>query len=169
MNERAVCRLVLAGGLVAQAFAAAAGQFDARIPMVIGNAATYYVEGRFGGLEATEFLVDTGSGFLAINGPMRDRLLAAGLATYRRDLRGVLADGREMDVPVYRVARFSLGPCTLEDVEAVVLPSTELQILGLNVLNRSAPFIFSVDPPELVLSHCTGPVPANTEVTASAD
>jgi hypothetical protein len=54
-------------------------------------------------------------------------------------------------------------------VEAVVFPSTSRQILGLNVLNRSAPFIFSVNPPELVLSHCTGKDVAEAEIAAPAD
>ena len=61
-----------------------------------------------------------------------------------------------MQVPVYQVAQFSIGPCLLQDVEAAVFPTTQRQILGLNVLNRSAPLIFSVNPPELVLSHCSG-------------
>jgi hypothetical protein len=43
----------------------------------------------------------------------------------------------------------------LRDVETAVF-DTKRQILGLSVLNRAAPFIFSVDPPELVLSNCTG-------------
>jgi hypothetical protein len=123
-----------------------AGQFDARIPMSSGTTTTYYVEGRFGNLEATEFLVDTGSGFLTINSAVRDELLRSGLARYTRDQPGVL-----------------------HNVEAVVFPSTSRQILGLNVLNRSAPFIFSVNPPELVLSHCTGKDVAEAEIAAPAD
>jgi predicted aspartyl protease len=133
-----------------------AGNFDARIPMSLGAATTYYVQGHFGNLKATDFMVDTGSGFLTINQLTLNTLLQRGLAIYKRDLSGMLADGTEMDVPVYEVAQFSIGPCLLKNVEAAVFPSTQRQILGLNVLNQSAPFIFSVNPPELVLSHCTG-------------
>lgn len=168
MNMRSYISVVLSG-LVMGSTAVMAGQFDARVPMSAGTMTTYYVQGRFGNLKATEFLVDTGSGFLSINRTMRDELLQHGLATYQRELPGVLADGTEIEVPVYRVAQFSVGPCLLQDVEAVVFPSTERQILGLNVLNKSAPFIFSVDPPELVLSHCTGEEVAEAEIAAPAE
>jgi hypothetical protein len=130
--------------------------YSAHIPMTMGTATTYYVQGSFGNLEATDFMVDTGSGYLSINTSTLDTLLKQGLATYQRDLPGVLADGTQIEVPVYRVSQFSIGPCKLQDVEAVVFPSTRRQIIGLNVLTRSAPFTFSVDPPELVLSHCSG-------------
>ena len=60
-----------------------------------------------------------------------------------------------LEVPVYQVAHFRIGSCLLENVEAAVFPSTQRQIIGLNVLSRSAPFIFSMNPPELVLSHCS--------------
>jgi predicted aspartyl protease len=154
--------VTLAGFLFVASATVMAGKFDARIPMSVGKATTYYVQGRFGNLKATDFMVDTGSGFLTINKPTLDELLERGLATYKRELPGVLADGTEVKVPVYQVAQFSIGPCLLQDVEAAVFPSTQRQILGLNVLNRSAPFIFSVNPPELVLSHCSGEKLAET-------
>jgi len=53
-------------------------------------------------------------------------------------------------------------------VEAVVLPSTKRRIVGLNVLNRSAPVIFSVNPPELVLSPCTVKELAEAEISVPA-
>ena len=70
-----------------------------------------------------------------INRPTLDELLERGLATSKRELPGVLADGTEVQVPVYQVAQFSIGPCLLQDVEAAVFPTTQRQILGLNVLN----------------------------------
>jgi predicted aspartyl protease len=161
--------VTLAGFLFMANAAVMAGKFDAKIPMSVGTATTYYVQGRFGNLEATDFMVDTGSGFLTINKPTLDELLERGLATYKRDLPGVMADGTEIEVPVYQVAQFSIGPCLLQNVEAAVFPSTKRQILGLNVLNRSAPFIFSVNPPELVLSHCTEEGLADAEVSSLAN
>ena len=161
--------VALVGFLFLESAAVMAGTFDARIPMSVGTSTTYYVQGRFGGLEATDFMVDTGSGFLTISRPTLDTLLEHGLATYKRDLPGVLADGTEVEVAVYQVAQFSIGPCLLRNVEAAVFPSTKRQILGLNVLNRSAPFIFSVNPPELVLSHCTGEDLAKAAVSSVAD
>ena len=144
--------LVIAASLYTTA--GVSGEFDTRIPMSSGGAATFYVQGQLGDLDATRFMVDTGSGYMTINQDTLDRLNERELATYDRDLIGILADGSEMRVPIYRIARFELGTgCVLEDVEAALFPAKR-QILGLNVLNRAAPFIFSVNPPELVLSHC---------------
>lgn len=144
----------LAGAQCLAAMTAVAGEFDARIPMSSGGAATFYVEGQLGDLDATRFMVDTGSGYMTINQASLDQLSERKLASYERDLIGVLADGSELRVPIYRISRLEIGAgCVLEDVEAALFPAKR-QILGLNVLNRAAPFIFSVNPPELVLSHC---------------
>ena len=168
-KQRVLISLALAGFLLMETAAVMAGKFDARIPMTIGTAMTYYVQGRFGTLKDTDFMVDTGSGFLTINRATLDELLERRLATYKRDLPGVLADGTKVEVPVYQVVQFSIGPCLLKNVEAAVFPSTQRQILGLNVLNQSAPFIFSVNPPELVLSHCTGEGMAGAEISSVAN
>lgn len=133
--------------------AASAGNFDTRIPMRIGHAATFYVDGHIANVAHTEFMVDTGSSVTTINQLTLDQLIAKGLARYDRELSGTLADGSQLTVPVYRVASLHIGGCVLKDVETAVF-DTRRQILGLSALNRAAPFIFSVDPPELVLSNC---------------
>jgi hypothetical protein len=70
-------------------------------------------------------------------------------------LQGVLADGSELEVPVYAITRVGIGgSCWLHDVEAAVFPGTSRQILGLSALRKASPFIFSVTPPALVLSRC---------------
>lgn len=145
---------------------AGASEFDTRIPMSSGGASTFYVQGRLGDLESTGFMVDTGSGYTTINQASLDQLSASNLAQYDRDLIGVLADGSELRVSIYRISRLELGNgCILEDVEAALFPAKR-QILGLNVLNRAAPFIFSVNPPELVLSHCKPNLVAGVEAAA---
>lgn len=156
MQKHLWTALTLATGLVTASATALAGNFDTRIPMRIGSAATFYVHGRVADLSRTEFMVDTGSSITTINQPTLDRLMAKGLADYDRDLSGTLADGSRLTVPVYRVVSLDIGGCVLKDIEAAVF-ITDRQILGLSALNRAAPFIFSVDPPELVLSNCTGP------------
>ena len=145
---------VLASILCLAVMPAGAGEFATRVPMSSGGAATFYVQGQLGDLETTSFMVDTGSGYMTINQASLDQLHERNLARYERDLIGVLADGTELRVPIYRISRLELGAgCVLEDVEAALFPAKR-QILGLNVLNRAAPFIFSINPPELVLSHC---------------
>ena len=48
------------------------------------------------------------------------------------------------------------GQCPLEDIEVAVFPGNTRQILGLSTLRQASPFIFSMDPPQLVLSNCIG-------------
>jgi predicted aspartyl protease len=111
--------------------------------------------GEIGGYGTVELMVDTGSGYMTINEETLAVLQRRDAATYVKQLRGVLADGSELTVPVYRIARIRLGPeCWLADVEAAVFPRDSRQILGLSALRRAAPFIFSVDPPALTLSRC---------------
>ena len=70
-------------------------------------------------------------------------------------MRGRLANGSEINVPVYLLEAVSIGEnCWLTDVEAAVFPGNTRPILGLNALQRTAPFIFSFEPPRLQLSNC---------------
>lgn len=133
-----------------------ADDFDSNVPMRDKGAATYYVDGEITGVGAVDFMVDTGSGYMTINEETLGVLQESGGATYVKELSGILADGTVLTVPVYRIAQMRIGPtCTLKDVEAAVFPGKTRQILGLSALRQAAPFIFSMDPPKLVLSNCT--------------
>jgi hypothetical protein len=82
----------------------------------------------------------------------------------------ILADGSEMTVPVYFVGRIRIGDsCWLNDVEAAVFAGKSRQILGLSALRKTAPFIFSVDPPSLALSQCDSTSAAETQHAETAD
>lgn len=132
-----------------------ANEFDTIISMQGKDSATYYIQGNISGYGTVELMVDTGSGYLTINEETLAVLKQEKRIRYVKDLRGILADGREMIVPVYSVSAIRLGKnCWLRDVEAAVFPGRTRHILGLSALQRAAPFIFSVDPPQLVLSHC---------------
>ena len=138
---------------------AVAAEFDSHIPMRDKGAATYYVDGDIHGVGPVDFMVDTGSGYMTINEVTLAILQTSGGATYLRELSGVLADGSTTTVPVYRIAQVRIGTiCTLRDVEAAVFPGNTRQILGMSALRQAAPFIFSMNPPQLVLSHCTARV-----------
>lgn len=133
-----------------------AGDFDSDIPMRDKGAATYYVDGDIHGVGPVDLMVDTGSGYMTINEETLGMLQTSGDATYVKDLSGVLADGSTMTVPVYRITQLRIGTsCTLRDVEAAVFPGKTRQILGMSALRHAAPFIFSMNPPKLVLSNCT--------------
>jgi predicted aspartyl protease len=132
-----------------------AADFGTRITMKEKAAATFYVPTHIEGFGDTELMVDTGSGYVTINETTLQSLKRKGGARYVKQLQGVLANGSELAVPVYAIAALNIGGnCWLRDVEAAVFPGDARQILGLSALRKAAPFIFSVDPPSLVLSHC---------------
>lgn len=135
---------------------AVAGEFDTAVDMRANSATTFYVQGQIAGLGEVELMVDTGSGYMTINEEMLAELQNAGRARYVKQLRGRLANGNEMSVPVYAIEALSIGNgCWLNNIEAAVFPGKTRAILGLNALQRAAPFIFSFEPPRLVLSNCT--------------
>lgn len=148
-------RLLLVAVSLAAAPYSQAEDFKFTVPMRDRGAATYYVQGQIEGYGATELMVDTGSGYLTINEDALATLKREQRVDYVRQLTGVLADGSEMVVPVYKVKSVTIGEnCELRDVEAAVFPGKTRFILGLSALTKAAPFIFSIDPPKLVLSNC---------------
>jgi predicted aspartyl protease len=148
--------LCLLGSLLAGTFhLASAGEFDTTVDMRATSATTFYVEGRIAGLGNVDLMVDTGSGYMTINEEMLAQLEHAGQVRYVKQLQGRLANGSELNVPVYAIEALSIGGgCWLKNVEAAVFPGATRAILGLNALQRAAPFIFSFEPPRLVLSNC---------------
>lgn len=142
---------------------ASAGEFDTSVAMRATSATTFYVEGRIAGLGTVDLMVDTGSGYMTINEEMLAQLQGAGRVRYVKDIRGRLANGNELTVPVYAIEAVSIGGgCWLRNVEAAVFPGATRAILGLSALQRAAPFIFSFEPPRLVLSNCVTTAAAPT-------
>jgi predicted aspartyl protease len=125
------------------------------IPMNQKRLATYYVEASLHGSGAVEFMVDTGAGYTTINEDTLARLVAVDNAEYVGELTGVMADGSQHRLPVYRIKRLVLGKdCVLDNVEAAVFPRNTRMLLGLSALEKAAPFVFSTNPPALSLSNC---------------
>lgn len=117
--------------------------------------ATYYVEASLHGSGNVEFMVDTGAGYTTINENTLALLVAVNNAEYVGELTGVMADGSQHRLPVYRIKRLVLGKdCVLDDVEAAVFPRDTRMLLGLSALEKAAPFVFSTNPPALSLSNC---------------
>lgn len=149
-------KLLALGVALSLAPAAFAGQFDATIPMQDKGSISYYVPGNIEGVGPVDFMVDTGSSYMTINEETLTLLKRGDRARYLRDLRGRLANGSELVVPIYAVKAVSIGEsCHFENVEAAVFPGRTRHILGLSALSKAAPFVFSMSPPTLVLSHCT--------------
>ena len=127
-----------------------------QIPMTSQGSKTFYISAKMASMETTDFMVDTGSSYMTINQVTLERLQTNGQAEYVRNLTGILANGDEIVVPVYRIPRIIIGNrCELFDIEAAVFPGRTRQILGLNVLSKASPFLFSVEPPQLTLSNCS--------------
>ena len=125
------------------------------IPMNQKRLATYYVQASLEGSGEVEFMVDTGAGYTTINEHTLERLKQAGSAEYVGQLTGVMADGSQHELPVYRIKQLVLGEdCVLKDVEAAIFPRNTRMLLGLSALEKAAPFVFSTNPPLLSLSNC---------------
>ncbi len=125
------------------------------IPMNQKRLATYYVQASLEGSGEVEFMVDTGAGYTTINEHTLERLKQAGSAEYVGQLTGVMADGSQHELPVYRIKQLVLGEdCVLKDVEAAIFPRNTRMLLGLSALEKAAPFVFSTNPPRLSLSNC---------------
>ncbi|ODB96159.1 hypothetical protein A3196_04905 [Candidatus Thiodiazotropha endoloripes] len=150
--NRLILRLILLMACSGQLWAEPS-LFD--VPMHSKGANTFYISGKIGNMAPTEFMVDTGSSYMTINENTLAELQAVGNPRYLRDLKGVLANGAEMLVPVYTITDVLIGEkCLLEEVEVAVFPGKTRQILGLSALLKTAPFTFSAEPPQLQLSNC---------------
>jgi len=127
------------------------------VPMRTMGSNTYYVNGQIGGLGDINMLVDTGSSYSTISSADLEILQTQERARFVRELTGVMADGRELHVPIYRISSINIGQnCWLHDVEAAVFPQQVRNILGLSALLKAAPFTFTLDPPALILNNCLG-------------
>ena len=100
-------------------------------------------------------LVDTGSGYVALTRATFARIKDLPGVTYLREITGSMANGKQLNVPVYRVASLKLGEsCVLTDVEVAVMPGATRDILGLSALRKVEPFALQLEPPVLYLSSC---------------
>lgn len=132
-----------------------AADFNTSIPIQEKGAMTYYVAGFVGGFGSAEFMVDTGSGFTAINQDMLEELRKGTNVEFLATASATLANGDRTTLPVYKIDSISIGgKCVIHDVKAVVLPGSTRNILGLSALKKLAPFAFSTNPPRLLLSNC---------------
>lgn len=147
--------VLVATVLLLSAVQAWGAEFATHIPMSNRGASTFYISGHIQGYGEAQFLVDTGAGYTTINESALEELKANGNAEYIKDLRGVMADGSRMVVPLYRLSALHIGgKCEIHNVEAAVFPAKTRFILGMNALREISPFVFSMNPPALRIDHC---------------
>lgn len=163
--QRHIFRMITAISTLALACGAAAEDFSTTVPMLDKGADTFYVPAEVEGLGMVDFMVDTGSGHATINEATLAILMQQQNAVYVKQLEGILANGNRIIVPVYTIKRISIGgQCDLVNVEVAVFPGKTRLILGLSALRQASPFIFSVNPPELILSNCTAQIMESRQV-----
>jgi predicted aspartyl protease len=130
-------------------------QFDTTVPMSKKGTATYYVPVEFAGATRNDLMIDTGSDYVTINETTLDLLKEQGKIDYVKQVEGVMANGINVIVPIYRIAQLNIGCCcVVRNVEAAVFKNTKREILGLSALKKVAPFALSVEPAHLILSDC---------------
>jgi hypothetical protein len=128
------------------------------VPLHSVGTATYYVGGNIEGYGSTQLLIDTGSSYSTISEQTLEILVDKGTARYLKTLHGTLANGKVMTVPVYLVSGINIGgKCFIREIEVAVFPARIRPVLGLSALRKVAPFVFSLNPPNLGLSHCDIP------------
>lgn len=154
-------------GLMMSASSHAEAPRAQKISLEKRDTGTFYVPATLRGYGELELLVDTGSSYLVISDKILEKLKASGDAKFSRELSGTMADGRRHVVPLYRLSGLRLGEaCWIENVEAAVLKTgsraeATRPILGMNILSRLAPFTFSADPADLLLSQCKAKISAD--------
>lgn len=159
----------LSAGLVSSLAAADPAPFGTRVAMDQRSSGNVYVTGYFDQSVATEFLVDTGSGYVTVSKATFREISKQPGTEYLRTIRGALANGNVIKLPIYRVARFSIGTqCDLVDVEVAVMPGKSANILGINALQQKQPFALQFDPPQLLLTNCGVPSESSAAATVSA-
>lgn len=125
------------------------------VPMYQHGTQTLYVAGSIAGYGETEFMVDTGASYLALNETTIGVLLENGEAVFVKHLSARMADGRTAVIPIYQITRLKIGDrCTIENVEAAMLPGKTRNILGLSALRKASPFMLDLEAERLMLSQC---------------
>lgn len=128
----------------------------AEIDLLEKNTDVFYLRARLGDADESEFLLDTGSGYLAISEDELAKLKQSDMARYERGINARLANGQVKRVSIYIVDSLDLGGgCVLHNVEAAVLPGATRNIIGMNVLKMVGNFSISFNPSKLTLSDCS--------------
>ena len=131
-----------------------AALFSHSVPLHQTGAGSYTVNATVGGVEA-ELLLDTGASMVTVSSSLFKQIRKQGKATRIRRVGARLASGKVEVLDVYSVQHFSLGyDCELGPVEVAVLKNGGRNLLGMNVLELAAPFVFTASPPALGLSKC---------------
>lgn len=114
---------------------------------------TYYAVFNIDGIGKTEAMVDTGAKYSTINEVVLFELIKQKKIKYISELTGIMADGTEIEIPLYSIS-IQIGVCALKDVEVAVFPNDTRMLLGLSALSRFPTFKFDMENLILVFPYC---------------
>jgi predicted aspartyl protease len=161
---RSLGPLVLLGLLGTTALA---DPFTDFVPMQQRASGNYYVAATLPDGRQTDFMVDTGSGYVSLSPEAFAPLKSASGTVFLRYILGSMANGGTLKVPLYRIPTLQLSPrCMLRDVEVTVMPGSSRNILGLSALRQVAPFALDLQAARLMLSGCEPAEPASGAASA---
>lgn len=145
-----------------------AKDFEFKLPLSQQSSGNYYIEGTLSNDDEVDFLVDTGAGMVILAERTFQSLSADSKKEPIKRIAARMADGRTKTVNVYSLEHLVLGHgCDVGPLEVAVIPGASNNILGLNVLNKAAPFAIYNSPPSLALSVCAEAL--STFSTAQSD
>lgn len=132
-----------------------AEEFAFKIPVTQQSSGSYHVSGSVEESGEVEFLIDTGAGMVILAEKTFRSLNKVSNRKPSKRIAVRMADGRSKAVNVYTVTQLVLGDeCNVGPLEVAVIPGATKNILGMDVLNKAAPFAIYNSPPSLALSAC---------------
>lgn len=125
------------------------------IPIYEKGTDVFYLQATIAGYGETEFMLDTGSGPIALDSTIIKSLQQQGKASISGQRFAMLANGQKKHFDIYTISALRLGErCHINNVEAVALPAGTRNIIGINVLKQTAPFSIHTQPSQLSLGGC---------------
>lgn len=133
----------------------ALADFEVMLPIANTQAGSYSVAGSFGDDKVAQFLIDTGAGMSTLSRDMFKVLKRTHDVEPVRKIAARLANGKLLKAQVYRIADFRIGnQCSIGDVEVAVMPNSGRNIIGMDILAKTAPFGLNLEKPALAVSKC---------------
>lgn len=148
-----ICRLLLTVLAVQNTLPAMADEVN--IAMQALSSGGFYIKAKLNNGVETDMLLDTGSSYVVIGSSTFNKIAANTELMHTRDIYGAMANGKIEKVSVYILDSLQLSDnCILRNVEVVLLPNADKDILGLNALSLIQPFTLQMSPAILSSQNC---------------
>lgn len=153
--QRTLKQLAFASVIMLGLCSQAVADFEVMLPISGTKGGSYSVAGSFGGTHDAQFLIDTGAGMSTLSREMFKAVKKTHKVESVRKVAARLANGKLLKAQVYRIEDFRIGnQCSLGDVEVAVMPNSGRNIIGMDILAKTAPFGLNLAKPALAVSKC---------------